>query len=131
MALVPFPRSNSSIPSPSSSQFRYDVFLSFRGIDTRHNFISHLYKELIREGIETFKDDSELERGKEISPDLLEAIEESRYSIVVISKNYVSSKWCLDELVNSGGGSMGPGGHVPPRFWEFIFFFFVNIKKIF
>ncbi|KAI8024050.1 TMV resistance protein N [Camellia lanceoleosa] len=99
MALVPFPRSNSSVPSSSSSQFRYDVFLSFRGTDTRHNFISHLHKELIREGIETYKDDSELERGKEISPDLLEAIEESRYSIVVISKNYASSKWCLDELV--------------------------------
>ena len=38
-------------------------------------------------------------RGEEISPALLEAIELSKISVVVFSKNYASSKWCLRELV--------------------------------
>ena len=44
-------------------------------------------------------DDEKLERGECIALDLLRAIEESRFSIVVLSKNYASSTWCLDELV--------------------------------
>lgn len=47
----------------------------------------------------TFKDDAELERGEEISPRLLGAIESSRSSVVVFSENYANSTWCLDELV--------------------------------
>ena len=42
--------------------------------------------------------DQELERGTNISSNLLTAIEESRFAIVVISPKYVSSTWCLDEL---------------------------------
>ncbi|KAG6619746.1 hypothetical protein I3842_Q084400 [Carya illinoinensis] len=76
----------------------YDVFLSFRGEDVRHNFISHLYDALRRRGINTYIDE-QLERGNEISPALLKAIEESRISIIVLSKNYASSTWCLEELM--------------------------------
>ena len=43
--------------------------------------------------------DDELLRGEEISIELLEAIKSSRSSIIVFSENYVSSTWCLDELV--------------------------------
>ncbi|XP_020425625.1 TMV resistance protein N isoform X2 [Prunus persica] len=76
----------------------YDVFLSFRGEDTRFNFTDHLHSNLTRKGIRTFIDDG-LKRGEEISPALLRAIEESKISIIVFSENYASSKWCLDELV--------------------------------
>ncbi|KAG6675556.1 hypothetical protein I3842_15G109000 [Carya illinoinensis] len=76
----------------------YDVFLSFRGEDVRQNFISHLYDALRRRGINTYIDEH-LERGKEISPVLLKAIEESRISIIVLSQNYASSTWCLEELM--------------------------------
>ncbi|XP_028119134.1 TMV resistance protein N-like [Camellia sinensis] len=89
----------SSVPSSSRSRCTYDVFLSFRGEDTRDNFVSHLYAALAQKGIHTFKDDEKLERGKSISPELQKAIQESRFSIVVLSKNYASSRWCLDELV--------------------------------
>ncbi|XP_024197224.2 disease resistance protein RPV1-like [Rosa chinensis] len=44
-------------------------------------------------------DDAELEKGKSIRPELLAAIEDSRSAIVILSKNYASSSWCLDELV--------------------------------
>ncbi|VVA34045.1 PREDICTED: TMV resistance [Prunus dulcis] len=44
-------------------------------------------------------DDDELRRGEEILSTLLTAIEDSKISVVVFSKNYASSKWCLEELV--------------------------------
>ncbi|KAG7548208.1 Toll/interleukin-1 receptor homology (TIR) domain [Arabidopsis suecica] len=81
-------------------RWTYDVFLSFRGADVRKNFLSHLYDSLRRCGISTFMDDVELERGKYISPELLKAIETSKILIVVLTKNYASSAWCLDELVH-------------------------------
>ena len=87
-----------SSASCSNSGWKYDVFLSFRGEDTRHNFTDHLYNVLKQNGIYTFRDDERLERGKEISSELLEAIESSRFSIVILSKNYASSTWCLEEL---------------------------------
>ncbi|CAL5347674.1 unnamed protein product [Camellia sinensis] len=87
--------------SSSSTQPRwsYDVFLSFRGEDTRKNFTDHLYEALVRAGICTFRDDDELPRGREISSEVLKSIEESRISIIVFSRNYACSRWCLDELV--------------------------------
>ena len=88
---------SSSSVVPSSC--KYDVFLSFRGEDTRKNFTSHLYAALCREKILAYIDDN-LKRGEEISSTLLTTIEESKLSIVVFSKNYASSRWCLDELVH-------------------------------
>jgi hypothetical protein len=84
--------------SSSIHRWTYDVFLSFRGKDTRKTFIAHLYTALRRNGINTFMDDK-LRSRDEISPALLKAIEESAISIIVLSKNYASSHWCLDELI--------------------------------
>ncbi|XP_040363139.1 TMV resistance protein N [Rosa chinensis] len=83
----------------SPPRWKFDVFLSFRGEDTRRGFISHLYRELeFWQAFKTFKDDQELEIGADISPDLLSAIEQSHLAIVVLSPNYASSTWCLHEL---------------------------------
>ncbi|GJW58507.1 NB-ARC domains-containing protein [Tanacetum coccineum] len=41
----------------------------------------------------------ELPKGEQISSHLYKAIEESRFLIVIFSKNYASSSWCLRELV--------------------------------
>nr|AXU93652.1 RPP4/RPP5-like protein [Arabidopsis thaliana] len=81
----------------SSGSRRYDVFPSFRGEDVRESFLSHLLKELRGKAI-TFIDD-EIERSRSIGPELLSAIKESRIAIVIFSKNYASSTWCLNELV--------------------------------
>ncbi|XP_018726978.2 disease resistance protein RPV1-like [Eucalyptus grandis] len=83
----------------SGRSYRYDVFLSFRGEDTRNGFTSHLHAALDQRGIDAFLDEEELRQGEEIAPAILRAIEESRISIVVFSENYASSSWCLDELV--------------------------------
>ncbi|KAK2649160.1 hypothetical protein Ddye_016649 [Dipteronia dyeriana] len=79
-------------------KWKYYVFLSFRGEGTQNNFIGNLYTALKPKGIYIFRDDKRLMRGKEISLKLLEAIEKSRFSIAILSKNYASSTWCLDEL---------------------------------
>ncbi|XP_035546565.1 disease resistance protein RUN1-like [Juglans regia] len=89
---------SSSSSSPSIRPWNHDVFLSFRGEDVRHNFISHLNHALLQNGIKTYIDNN-LERGEEISPALFKAIEGSMISIIVLSKNYVESRWCLDELL--------------------------------
>lgn len=83
--------------SASTQNCKYDVFLSFRGADTRNNFISHLHSALGRKSIRTFIDD-ELRRGEEITSTLMRIIEESKSSVIIFSKNYASSTYCLDEL---------------------------------
>ncbi|CAI9269535.1 unnamed protein product [Lactuca saligna] len=85
--------------SSSTHAHRYDVFLSFRGLDTRHSFTNHLYKALIDANIITFLDDEEIETGEALKPELESAIKASRASIIILSKNYATSTWCLDELV--------------------------------
>ncbi|KAM5549049.1 hypothetical protein ABKV19_000458, partial [Rosa sericea] len=92
--------SSSSFSSAFSTRSHtHDVFLSFRGEDTRYGFTGHLHRYLILNGINTFIDD-ELRRGEEISEALLRAIEGSKLSLIVFSENYAFSKWCLDELVH-------------------------------
>ena len=90
--------SSSSSFSSSTPQWKYDVFLSFRGEDTRNGFMDHLYATLKQKGIVTFRDEEKLERGKSISPELLKAIEEFKFAIVIPSRNYAFSTWYLDEL---------------------------------
>ncbi|GKD06179.1 Toll/interleukin-1 receptor domain-containing protein, partial [Tanacetum coccineum] len=88
--------SNSSI----QKSFKYDVFLSFRGDDTHKNFVDHLYFALEQKCIHTYKDDERIKKGKTISDELLKAIKDSKFYIIVFSKNYACSSWCLDELVH-------------------------------
>uniref|UniRef100_A0A1J3I432 ADP-ribosyl cyclase/cyclic ADP-ribose hydrolase n=1 Tax=Noccaea caerulescens TaxID=107243 RepID=A0A1J3I432_NOCCA len=100
-----FPSSSSS----SSSKRQYDVFVSFRGRDTRNTFTSHLLKSLRGKGIDVFSD-GKLLRGEDLSV-LFDRIEQSKMSIIVFSENYANSTWCLEELwkiiqcrANSGHG---------------------------
>ncbi|XP_020221375.1 LOW QUALITY PROTEIN: TMV resistance protein N-like [Cajanus cajan] len=92
-----------TLPEPtenSRAAYRriYEVFLSFRGEDSRASFTSHLYASLQNAGINVFKDDESLPRGHRISNSLLRAIEQSEICVVVFSTNYGGSRWCMDEL---------------------------------
>ncbi|GJZ34432.1 NB-ARC domains-containing protein [Tanacetum coccineum] len=80
-------------------RWKYDVFVSFRGDDIRKNFVDHLLNDFKQKGIHAFRDERELPKGEEIYPHLYKAIQESRFLIVIFSKNYASSSWCLRELV--------------------------------
>ena len=62
-----------------SSRFakcKYQVFLRFRGEDTRKNFTDHLYSALVQAGFHTFRDDDEIRRGENIELELQKAIQE-------------------------------------------------------
>ncbi|KAK8329560.1 hypothetical protein V6Z12_A11G329600, partial [Gossypium hirsutum] len=110
---------SSLLPTSSSipRQKEYDVFLSFRGEDTRHNFTDHLYDALRRSGIVTFRDDPKLEAGEEIAPELFKAIQQSWCSVIVISENYVFSGWCLEELAEIVKQKKETGHKVFPIFY--------------
>lgn len=83
--------------SRPASSLEFDVFLSFRGFDTRNNFTGHLQKALRLRGIDSFIDDK-LRRGDNLTT-LFDRIEKSKIAIIVFSKNYANSLWCLRELV--------------------------------
>lgn len=80
-------------------RLKFDVFLSFRGEDTRENITERLYDALNRkEKVRVFRDNEGMERGDEIAPSLVAAMEDSAASVVVLSPRYADSHWCLDEL---------------------------------
>ncbi|KAB2628735.1 TMV resistance protein N-like [Pyrus ussuriensis x Pyrus communis] len=68
--------------SSSSKRWMHDVFLSFRGEDTRNGFTGHLCMTLKEAGVNVFID-NQLRRGEEITAELVQAIR----------------GWCLQELV--------------------------------
>ncbi|CAA0384471.1 unnamed protein product [Arabidopsis thaliana] len=89
-----------SLPSPPTSVSRiwkHHVFPSFHGADVRKTILSHIMESFRRKGIDTFIDNN-IERSKSIGHELKEAIKGSKIAIVLLSKNYASSSWCLDEL---------------------------------
>ncbi|KAL2318268.1 hypothetical protein Fmac_032144 [Flemingia macrophylla] len=90
----------SSTPSSTRAdpKGKYDVFLSFRGKDVREGFVSHLYAALEAAKIKTFRDNEDLLEGKMLLEELIEAIQGSQIAIVVFSKSYAESTWCLREL---------------------------------
>ncbi|KAI9397076.1 hypothetical protein POPTR_004G230000v4 [Populus trichocarpa] len=100
------------------TSYTYQVFLSFRGEDTRKNFTDHLYSTLSKAGIVTFRDDNSIQRGENIELEIEKAIQESQMSVVVLSKDYASSTWCLDELVMIMDRKRTAGHIVLPVFYD-------------
>jgi len=82
----------------SAAMKKYDVFISFRGEDTRVGFTSHLHAALCRSKLHTYID-NRIEKGDEVWVELVKAIKQSTLFLVVFSENYASSTWCLNELV--------------------------------
>ena len=89
-------------PSSSSSHAvalkKYDVFISFRGEDTRAGFTSHLYEAFLQSKFHTYID-YKIQKGDQVWAELMKAIKQSTIFLAVFSKNYASSTWCLNELV--------------------------------
>ncbi|KAJ4980860.1 hypothetical protein NE237_031697 [Protea cynaroides] len=102
----------------SSGSSTYDVFLSFRGEDTRKNITGFLYRALRREKINVYMDEEDLCAGEQIRKALLEAIRRSKISIPVSSKGYANSKWCLMELVEMVRCNRCNGQIIMPIFFD-------------
>jgi hypothetical protein len=62
--------------------------------------------------------DDKLRSGEKISLVLLKAIEESAISIIVLSKNYASFPWCLDELMKILECRETRGQQILPLFYQ-------------
>lgn len=84
--------------SLSTRNWSYNVFASFHGPDVRKTLLSHMREQFNVSGI-TMYNDQKMVRSEEIAPSLTNGIRESRIAIVILSKKYASSSWCLDELV--------------------------------
>ncbi|KFK32273.1 hypothetical protein AALP_AA6G221000 [Arabis alpina] len=83
---------SSWVATPTGPQ----VFINFRGKDVRKNFVSFLAPTLRSANINVFIDEDML-LSTDLS-DLLTEIEQSEIALVIFSKNYANSDWCLDEL---------------------------------
>ncbi|XP_031373155.1 TMV resistance protein N-like [Punica granatum] len=77
---------------------KYEVFLSFRGPDTRQGFTDVLYHYLVDAGIYVFRDNEDIRKGEYIGDEILRAIGESRIFVPIFSRTYARSKWRLIEL---------------------------------
>ncbi|KAK7286738.1 hypothetical protein RJT34_21950 [Clitoria ternatea] len=108
-----------SSSSSSDHQWIYDVFISFRGEDTRRNIVSHLYSTLSNIGVNAFLDNENLEKGsEELRTQLIRAIQGSRISIVVFSPSFAESQWCLNELLDIMECRKAHGQVVLPVFYH-------------
>ncbi|XP_048434807.1 disease resistance protein RUN1-like isoform X1 [Pyrus x bretschneideri] len=91
-----FLKSVNTSSSAHANRWKYEVFLSF-GDDTRTTFTDHLYSALSDAGINTFVD-NQLRREDNIQSEPDGEIEGSRIALVIFSKRYAESRWCLREL---------------------------------
>ncbi|XP_052309049.1 disease resistance protein RPV1 isoform X4 [Populus trichocarpa] len=94
------------------------VFLSFSNEDTGKNFSDHLNSALTIAGFRTFKNDDGVRRGENTGSETRKAIQESKISVIVFSKDYASSTRCLDELVMIMDARRATGHIVLPIFYH-------------
>jgi len=76
------------------------VFISHSSIDKA--FASRLAEVLRANGISVWIDEMSLNLGDNIIQKIEEGIRSSDVIIAVLSKNYVSSKWAMQELAEIG-----------------------------
>ncbi|XP_028751305.1 TMV resistance protein N-like [Neltuma alba] len=90
----------------------YEVFLSFsRGEETTESFPSRLYSYLREKGCSVFKDD--------ISIELLQSVRCRKIFVIIFSKDYASSRMCLEELTKIMKFRSMPYDHVVlPVFYD-------------
>ncbi|KAH7404205.1 hypothetical protein KP509_15G015400 [Ceratopteris richardii] len=74
----------------------YDVYICHRGSDTKRNVVSILRGMLCSKGIKCFVDYG-MKEGVEIYSSIEEAIRSSQVHIIILSADFASSIWCLDE----------------------------------
>ncbi|XP_039164173.1 TMV resistance protein N-like isoform X1 [Eucalyptus grandis] len=69
----------------------FEVFLNFRGLDTRQNFADCLYHSMDGAGIRVFRDEEEIKRGETIGGELERVIKSSTICMPIFSRNYASN----------------------------------------
>lgn len=77
----------------------HQVFISFRGADVRRGLLSFLEEGLKRGCVKYYVDTKE--RKGEVLDILLQRIRESRLVLIILSQNYMESRWCIKELLET------------------------------
>ncbi|CAN1137194.1 Disease resistance protein Roq1 [Linum perenne] len=116
MSCLPPSSPPSSHSSSYTGEWEYDVFLCFRGDDTRLGFTSHLMNALSDKQIRTFIDDK-LEKTESID-ELISILQRSALSVVIFSENFADSVWCLEEVVTIARKIAEFGHRVLPVFYN-------------
>ncbi|GAU40066.1 hypothetical protein TSUD_258590 [Trifolium subterraneum] len=101
----------------SYESYEYDVFVCFRGPDTRHTFTATLHNALRRNRFKTYMDDGGFKVGDQISITLSKALKASRILIVVLSENFAESTYCLQELAQILENKKTKNQHIIPIFY--------------
>ena len=92
----------------------YDVFINHRGTDVKVGFIAHLYEALRSAGLHPFLDKKSLVKSDPAFESIDAALAGARIHVVVLSRGYPQSKYCLNELV----AMMKSGKPVIPVFYD-------------
>ncbi|XP_057846589.2 disease resistance protein RUN1-like [Cryptomeria japonica] len=77
----------------------YDVFINHRGSDVKQSLVRELYNSLEESNIRVFLDSAVLEFGETVPSTIANVIQSALVHIVIFSKHYAQSAWCLDELL--------------------------------
>lgn len=75
------------------------MFLNHRGPDVKGGFIAHLEDALRSNGLNPFLDKKSLVKGDPAFRSIDDALQSAKILVAVVSKGYVESKYCLNELV--------------------------------
>ncbi|XP_010255711.1 PREDICTED: disease resistance protein TAO1-like isoform X2 [Nelumbo nucifera] len=75
----------------------YDVFISHRGSDGKI-YARKIHESLKRLGVKSFLDTEGILKGENLSAVIVEAINSCTVFLVILSKGFAESAWCLEEL---------------------------------
>ncbi|SDC44470.1 TIR domain-containing protein [Variovorax sp. CF079] len=82
------------------------VFVSYKRTDSAA-LANRLYDELTRHGYVTFLDDVSIDKGTDFQSDLKWWLNDADLLLVLLSPNFTSSKWCLEEIAFARSRSIG------------------------
>ncbi|KAM7481667.1 hypothetical protein LguiB_006250 [Lonicera macranthoides] len=101
--------------------YEYDVFCSFSDRDAKV-FTNDICEALMSKRFRVFRnksnDDDLKGEEEDVKPKLRKALQVSKITIIFFSKNYISSKSCLDELVMILQSKKIFGYIFLPMFWD-------------
>ncbi|XP_076895762.1 putative serine/threonine-protein kinase PBL28 [Bidens hawaiensis] len=98
----------------ASFVFLYDVYISTVGVETAH-IVDCLYDDLKKEGFSTYKDDI---KSPHNNSELISVIKQSRYIIIIFSKNFGADYWNLDEVAEIIECAKEKRNFVTSVFWD-------------
>ncbi|KAK4493038.1 hypothetical protein RD792_018145 [Penstemon davidsonii] len=105
-------------PSSVGSRCSYHVLLTFKSNNSTEIFVDKLYIALMESGIHTFRNCDKHETRKGFSLEMIQAVKQSEISVVIFSKEYAYSTWCLDQLVNILERKEKMGHMILPVFYD-------------